>query len=75
MATTINIDDILKAAQTMSKDERLKLIAEIASLPENVDEPSREQTALANNLSDQEVMELTRQFTQEHKTLLRRLAE
>jgi hypothetical protein len=75
MATTIQIEDILKAVQTMSKEQRLKLIAEIASLPENGDEPSREQTALADNLSDQEVMELTRQFTQEHKTLLRRLAE
>jgi hypothetical protein len=75
MATTIQIEDILKAVQTMSKEERLNLIAEIASLPENVDKPSSEQTALADCLSDQEVMELTRQFTQEHKTLLRRLAE
>lgn len=75
MATTINKEDILKAAQMMSKDERLHLISEIAALPENVDAPSAEQSALSDNLSDQEVMELTRQFTDKHKTLLRRLAQ
>lgn len=75
MATIINKEDILKAAQAMSKEGRLKLIAEIAGLPETVDEPSTGETAIADNIIDQEVMELTRRFTQEHKTLLRRLAE
>jgi hypothetical protein len=75
MATTINKEEILKAAQAMSKEERLKLIAEIAVLPENVDEPSAEQSALSAHLSNQEVMELTRQFTKNHKNLLRRLAQ
>lgn len=75
MATTINIEDILEAAQTMSKEARLKLIASIALLPENVDEPSAEQTALSDSISNQEVMELTKQFTDNHKTLLRRLAQ
>ena len=32
MATTLQKDDILKAAQAMTKEERLKLIAEIAAL-------------------------------------------
>ena len=75
MATTINKEEILKAAQAMSKEERLKLIAEIAVLPEKVDEPSAEQSALSAHLSNQEVMELTRQFTKNHKNLLRRLAQ
>ena len=69
---TLCKEDILKAAQEMSKEERLKLIAEIATLPE----PSTDDNSQANNtISDNEVMHLTNQFIDKHKNLLRRLAE
>lgn len=72
MATTINIEDILKAAQTMSKAERLKLIASIALLPENVCEPSN---TASPDIANREVRELAKQFIDHHQTLLRRLAQ
>jgi hypothetical protein len=72
---TINQEDILKAVQAMSIDERLKLIAEIASLPEAVGESATEQASLPDSISDQEVKELSAQFIDKHKTLLRRLAQ
>jgi hypothetical protein len=75
MATTINKEEILKAAQMMSKEERLQLISEIAALPENVCESSTKQNVASPDISSQEVMELTKQFTDNHKTLLRRLAQ
>jgi hypothetical protein len=75
MATTINKEEILKAAQTMSKEERLQLISEIAALPENVYESSAKQITASPDISNQEVMELTEQFVDNHKTLLRRLAQ
>ena len=75
MATTLNSEDILKAAQAMTKDERLKLIAAIACLPQAVDEPLPTATALADDITSQEVMAVAQQFIDQHKTLLRRLAE
>ena len=75
MATTINKEDILRAAQTMSKEERLQLISEIIALPEKVYESSAEQLSASPDISNQEVMELTKQFIDNHRTLLRRLAQ
>lgn len=73
MATTINKEEILKAARAMSKDERLTLIAEIAALPGS----PAVSTSSAKDAADfdDEVMSLTRQFMSQHKTLLKRLAE
>ncbi|HJQ25968.1 MAG TPA: hypothetical protein VKA60_18765 [Blastocatellia bacterium] len=67
MATTLQKDDILKAAQAMTKQERLKLIAEIAALPD-------EATGVADN-PDDEVMKTARQIMDRYSNLLRRLAE
>jgi hypothetical protein len=75
MATTINKEEILKAVQAMTKEERLKLIAEIAGLPDSVDEPAAEQLSLSQSLSDREVTKAAGQFMDNHKTLLRRLAQ
>lgn len=75
MATTINKEEILKAVQAMTKEERLQLIAGIAGLPDTVDEPATEQVSPSQSLSDREVMEVAGQFMDNHKTLLRRLAQ
>ena len=71
----INSEEILKAVQAMSIDERLKLIAEIASLPETVGEVATEQASLPDSLSSQEVKEFSAQFIDKHRTLLHRLAQ
>jgi hypothetical protein len=75
MATTIKQEDILNAVQAMSIKERLKLIAEIASLPDTIDESATEQPCLSSRIPNQEVKELSAQFINNHKTLLRRLAQ
>lgn len=72
---TMNYEEILKAVQAMSIDERLKLIAEIASLPETAGESATEQANLSDSLSDQEVEELSKQFINNHRTLLHLLAQ
>jgi len=74
MAAIISKEDILKAAQEMSKEERLKLIAEIAILPEPTNDNSPSSQA-DNSISDNEVMNITNQFIDKHRNLLRRLAE
>ena len=75
MATTLQKDDILKAAQAMTKEERLKLIAEIAALPDEELLPRTAETASAAADFDEEVMKTARQFMDKHSNLLRRLAE
>jgi hypothetical protein len=73
--TTVNREDILKAVQAMSGEERLKLLADIASLPDAVDEPVRQPINFPGSISDQEVKQVTAQFIGDHETLLRRLAQ
>ena len=75
MATTLQIEDILKAAQAMSKEERAKLIAEIAALPDEGNSTSTKAAGNETENSDQEVMKLAREFMDKHSNLLRRLAE
>ena len=75
MATTPQIEDILKAAQAMSKEERLKLIAEIAALPDSSDSPDVKTAGDEAENTDQEVMKIAREFMDKHSNLLRRLAE
>jgi len=75
MATTIRKEEILKAAQAMTKDERLKLIAEIAALPDEENLPRMAETVDASPDLDEKVMKTARQFMDEHSDLLRRLAE
>ncbi len=75
MATTLQKDDILKAAQAMTKEERLKLIAEIATLPDEEFLPRTSETAGAAEDFDEEVRKTARQFMDKHSNLLRRLAE
>lgn len=75
MATTLQKDEILKAAQAMTKEERLKLIAEIATLPDEEIPPRTAETAGAAEDFDEEVMKTARQFMDKHSNLLRRLAE
>ena len=70
MATILQKEDILKAAQAMSKEERMKLIAEIAALPDESDGVSSK-----TDDSNQEVMKIAREFMDKHSNLLRRLAE
>jgi hypothetical protein len=74
MATLVNKEEILKAVRSMSKEERLGLIAEIASLPDiaGLEEgtPAEKEPA-----GSDEVMNLTREFIRKHGTLLKRLAE
>ena len=75
MASTLQKEEILKAAQAMSKEDRLKLIAEIAALPDGT-EP-RDSSTIAHETGDfdQEVMKTARQFMDKYSDLLRRLAE
>ncbi len=75
MATTLQKDDILKAAQAMTKEERLKLIAEIATLPDEEPLPQTVETADDAANFNEEVMKTARQFMDKHSDLLRRLAE
>ena len=75
MATTLHKDDILKAAQAMTKEERMKLIADIAALPDKEIPPQTVETAGAAENFDKEVMKLGREFMDEYADLLRRLAE
>ena len=76
MATTINKEDILKVVQAMSKEERLKLIAEIAVLPESAGTNDTAQLQPPEMTDfDQEVMNAASQFIDKHRNLLRRLAE
>jgi DNA-directed RNA polymerase subunit F len=74
MATTLRKEEILKAAQTMSKEERLKLIADIAALPDEVGESAIIHASETENV-DEEVMKAARQLMNRYSNLLRRLAE
>ena len=74
MATILQKEEILKAAQAMSKEERLKLIADIAALPEAASQVTSTDIATATDF-DQEVMKAAHQFMDKYSTLLRRLAE
>lgn len=74
MATILHKDEILKAAQAMSKEERLKLIAEIAALPEAAIEITQTDIAESDDFH-QEVMKAARQFMDKYSNLLSRLAE
>lgn len=77
MATILHKDEILKAAQAMSKEERLKLIAEIAALPEvnNAEETITEATAIDVSDFDKEVLTIARQVMDKYDNLFRQLAE
>jgi hypothetical protein len=70
MAVSLQLEEILKAAREMTKEERLELIAAIASLPEKA---SEYETARSD--SDEEVMKAAREFMDKYPNLLRRLAE
>jgi hypothetical protein len=67
----ITKDEIIKAAQAMSQDERLDLIAEIAALVDENDSTF----AMQKELSNDEVVRVAQTFIDNHKNLLRRLAE
>lgn len=75
MATIINKDDLLKVAQAMTKEERLKLIAEIAVLPDEEHLPRTIETVGTTEDFDEEVMKIANEFMDEYSDLLRRLAE
>jgi hypothetical protein len=75
MATTLQIEDILKAAQAMSKEDRAKLIAEIAALPNEGDSTEVKADSDKIENANQEVMKIAREFMDKHSNLLRRLAE
>jgi hypothetical protein len=76
MAAIISKEDILKSIQAMSKDERLQLMGEIVALPEpSPSWDSMQVQSIEESNFDQEVMRLTRQFINKHRTLLHRLAE
>jgi hypothetical protein len=75
MATVLNKEEIIKAAQSMSKEERLKLIAEIAALPETSTDAQPDPIEKDRSDFDSEVMSLAHQFIDKHRTLLKRLAE
>ena len=77
MTSTLPTEDILKAARAMSKEERLKLIAEIAALPNEGE--TEESVAITVRREtddvDPEVIVLTRQFMNQYSDLLRRLGD
>jgi len=75
MATTLRKDDILKAAQAMTKEERLKLIADIAALPDDVTIEQASEAVSLPETTDEEVMRTARQIMDKYPNLLRRLAE
>ncbi|MFL6276989.1 MAG: hypothetical protein ACJ74G_17525 [Blastocatellia bacterium] len=75
MATTLHKDDILKAAQAMTKEERLKLIAAIAALPDEVTMQQASEAVSVPETTDEEVMKTARQIMDKYPNLLRRLAE
>jgi hypothetical protein len=75
MATTLQKDDILKAAQAMTKEERLRLIAEIAALPAEETPPRTAEMAGTSPDFDEKVMKTARQIMDRYSNLLRRLAE
>jgi hypothetical protein len=75
MTSAINKEEILRAVQSMTGEERLKLIAEIADVPDAVEEPAIEEASLSQSPPDQEAMKFAGEFIAHHKTLLRRLAE
>jgi hypothetical protein len=77
MATTPQIEEILKAAQAMSKEERLRLIAGIAALPEQSQNEKPAETTPTGEMSefDQEVMMVARQVMDKYDNLFRQLAE
>ncbi|MFL6213917.1 MAG: hypothetical protein ACJ74J_08480 [Blastocatellia bacterium] len=75
MATTLHKDDILKAAQAMTKEERLKLITDIAALPDEILPPRVVESVSTAEDFDEEVMKRARQFMDKYSNLLRRLAE
>jgi hypothetical protein len=71
----IGREEILKAVQAMSQEERTEPLAAIAALPDSgagsPESPDRDSRVI----SDDEVMKLTREFAEQHKILLRRLAQ
>ena len=77
MATTLQMEDILKAAQAMSKEDRLKLIAGIAALPEQGHSEKSADTRPIGEMNefDQEVMTVARQVMNRYDNLFRQLAE
>ena len=75
MATIINKEDLLKAAQAMTKEERLKLIAEIAALPDEAHPPQAVEPVGTAEDVDEKVMRTARQIMDKYSNLLRRLAE
>jgi hypothetical protein len=67
----ITKDEIIKAAQAMSQEERLDLIAEITALVDEQKSPFVSQ----KEIPDEEVMRAAQSFIDNHRNLLRRLAE
>ena len=75
MPTKRNRDDILNAAQPMTKEERLKLIADSAALPDKTSTRQPAEVASVPGSTDEEVMKAARQIMDKYSNLLRRLAE
>jgi hypothetical protein len=92
MATTLQKDDIVKAAREMTDHEllkliaeilapmvtqqrRLKLIAEIAALPDDESLSRTAEIMDAPEDFDEEVMKTSRQIMDKYSNLLRRLAK
>lgn len=77
MATRLQKEDILNAARAMSKEERLRLIAEIASLPEksNYENISPQKVTDDSGQFDEEVMAVSRRVMDQYDNLFRWLAE
>ncbi len=67
----LNKEEIIKAAQAMSQEERLNLLGEIAALVDADDSALLAQKELSN----EEVMRVAQTFIDNHRNLLRRLAE
>ena len=74
MATIINQEDILKAVQVMSKDERLKLIAEIASLPDDSGEQMDVGSTEYLQDVDPQIIAISHQVMNKYDDLFQRLA-
>jgi hypothetical protein len=71
MTKMIDKDEIIKAAQAMSQEERLNLLAEITALIDEGDSTF----ATQREVSNEELMRLTQTFIDNHRNLLRRLAQ
>ena len=61
-------DEIIQAVRAMSREERLNLIAEITALDDEAE-------VLQKEIANEEFMRVAQDFIDNHRNLLRRLAE